>query len=294
MKKLILCAALLTAVLFIGCGYKEVEEPGNHRGEFPASGDGDPIIVKWQREGCRDWDVECKRALGLDTAETIDSIPMVFVEGGALGDTTVSGFYISTYECTQGLWKAVMGDCTFYRADNFPVGMVDWNKVQEFIQKLNAKTDKLYRLPTDAEWEYAARGGNKSNGYKYSGGNKIDDVAWYLKNSGGEYYPIYGIIYDMMRAAIRLEWFTVKSIWSDRGRHGESHPVGTKLANELGIYDMSGNVWEWTSTAEGADRVIRGGGYSDDAKYCRISVRACDSPDFVAGSLGFRLAHDAD
>ena len=185
---------------------------------------------------------------------------------------TLSGYYIGKYEVTQELWNAVMGsNLSYFKGDNLPV-CVSWNDVQEFLRKLNAMTGKNYRLPTEAEWEFAARGGNSSRGYKYSGSNNIDDVAWYNGNSG------------------------------DR-----THAVGTKSPNELGIYDMSGNVWEWcqdwygrsySSSSQrnpkgpnsGPNRVIRGGGWLYSARNCRVSCRDYYSPNCWCNYLGFRLA----
>ena len=127
-------------------------------------------------------------------------------------DVTLSSYYIGETEVTQELWEAVMGSNPSYYSGypQRPVEYVSLNDCQEFITKLNQLTGKNFRLPTEAEWEYAARGGNKSKGYKYSGSNTIDNVAWYTSNSGSE-----------------------------------THDVKTKQANELGIYDMSGNVYEW-------------------------------------------------
>lgn len=187
---------------------------------------------------------------------------------------TLSSFYICKYEVTQELWQAVMGNNPSNFTGNLsrPVTFVSWYDCQKFITKLNQLTGKHYRLPTDAEWEYAARGGNRSNGYMYSGSDKIDDVAW-CKDSDG----------------------------------GITHPVGTKKANELGLYDMSGNVWEWvqdcydsysnksqtnpTGPATGTYRVNRGGGWSDSAWLCRVSYRSnIRRPEHQFGNLGFRLA----
>lgn len=188
---------------------------------------------------------------------------------------TLSDYYIGQTEVTQALWEAVMGSNPSYRrGDNLPVGNVSWNDCQVFIQKLNQLTGKQFRLPTEAEWEYAARGGRKSRGYKYAGGNNIGSVAWYDDNSGGR-----------------------------------THPVATKQANELGIYDMSGNVWEWCSDwydgyqsssqsdphgpLLGLGRVDRGGGYFDnfnDARTCRVSRRDNNTPDCRYLNFGFRLS----
>jgi len=182
---------------------------------------------------------------------------------------TVGNFQIGKYEITQGLWKAIMGNnpSKITGDDNLPVGYISWDTVQVFIKMLNAKTGKKYRLPTEAEWEYAARGGNKSTGYTYSGSDNIDDVAWYKGNSDSK-----------------------------------THPVGTKQANELGIYDMTGNVWEWvsdwygnynsdaqnnpTGPSTGSIRVGRGGCWYNSAQYCRVFLRGEFKP---TDRLGFRL-----
>jgi formylglycine-generating enzyme required for sulfatase activity len=173
---------------------------------------------------------------------------------------------------TQALWEAVMGNNpSKFKGMDKPVEQVSWNDCQEFIRKLNAATGLQFRLPTEAEWEYAARGGNKSQGYKYSGSNNIDDVAWYDSNSSLT-----------------------------------THDVKTKQANELGIYDMSGNVWEWcqdwygsySSSAQtdpvgpssGSYRVNRGGGTAGYAWYCRVSYRSDDPPSDRYSNLGLRLA----
>ena len=186
---------------------------------------------------------------------------------------TLSDYYIGETEVTQELWEAVMGNNPFYNTGNsrYPVEKVSWDDCQTFIHELNRLTGKQFRLPTEAEWEFAARGGNRSNGYKYSGSNRIDDVAWYYGNSSET-----------------------------------THSVGTRSPNELGIYDMSGNVWEWcsdwygdyssssqtnpTGPADGSFRVLRGGSWgSSAAAGCRVSFRGINYPDDRNYNIGFRL-----
>lgn len=186
-------------------------------------------------------------------------------------NVTLSSYYICKYEVTQALWRAVMGsNPSNFKGDNLPVECVSWNDCQTFINRLNSYTGRNFRLPTEAEWEFAARGGNYSRHYKYSGSNYIDDVAWYGDNS------------------------------SDR-----THPVGTKQANELGLYDMSGNVWEWcsdwygsyssysqndpTGPNSGSYRVERGGSWDYSARDCRSSYRNFYSPGVSIFDLGLRL-----
>ena len=184
---------------------------------------------------------------------------------------TLSSYYMGKFEVTQALWQAVMGsNPSKFKGSNYPVETVSWDDIQTFIRKLNSLTGHTYRLPTEAEWEYAARGGTKSNGYKYSGSNSIDQVAWYDGNSSST-----------------------------------THTVGTKQPNELGIFDMSGNVWEWcqdwdgsytsnsqtnpTGASTGSFRVLRGGSWFIDAGYCRVSNRGIDFPDYRRSLCGFRL-----
>ena len=184
---------------------------------------------------------------------------------------TLSDYYIGETQVTQALWKSVMGDNpSNWKGDNLPVEKVSWEDAQEFIKKLNGVTGRTFRLPTEAEWEYAARGGKNSKGYKYSGSNNIDEVAWYGGNSGDK-----------------------------------THPVKEKKANELGLYDMSGNVWEWcndwygdcSSDAqtnpqgpdEGSDHVLRGGGWLSNARRCRVSCRSNITPTYRNNYVGFRL-----
>ena len=185
--------------------------------------------------------------------------------------TLTNDYYMSKYEVTQALWEAVMGsNPSRYKGDNLPVEMVSWDDCQEFISKLNSLTGRKFRLPTEAEWEFAARGGNKSRGYQYSGSYNIDDVAWYHNNSDSK-----------------------------------THAVGTKQSNELGLYDMTGNVWEWCQdrsgsyssspqtnpigAVSGAGRVYRGGSWGSSAGFCRTSYRGFCIPDNRGYSMGLRL-----
>lgn len=185
---------------------------------------------------------------------------------------TLSDYYIGETEVTQELWQAVMGSNPSYsKGSNKPVEKVSWDDCQKFVKKLNRLTGKNFRLPTEAEWEYAARGGDKSKGYKYSGSNTIGNVAWYDDNSSST-----------------------------------THNVKTKSPNELGIYDMSGNVYEWcqdwygnyssgsqtnpTGASSGSNRVLRGGGWRGTAGYCRVSNRSDNDPGSRYYNYGFRLA----
>ena len=201
---------------------------------------------------------------------------------------TLSDYWMGETEVTQALWYAVMGakptsskswSTTYGLGDNYPAYYVSWNDCQTFIAKLNQMTGKTFRLPTEAEWEFAARGGTKSQGYIFSGSNTIGDVAWYTVNS-----------------------FDLGSSSPDYG----THAVATKAPNELGIYDMSGNVWEWcqdwkgdyssgsqtnpTGPSSGSDRVIRGGSWYYDATFCRVANRSRYSPTGAHIYLGLRLA----
>ncbi len=221
---------------------------------------------------------------------TVNGVPfnMVKVDGGTFtmgatpeqgGDAdsdekpthrvTLDGYYIGETEVTQVLWQAVMGkNPSYFKAENLPVEQVSWDDCQTFIKKLNELTGGNFALPTEAQWEFAARGGNKSQGTKYSGSDDIDDVAWHESNSSSK-----------------------------------THAVGTKQPNELGLYDMSGNVWEWCADwygsyssaavtnpagpASGSGRVNRGGSWSSDARYSRTSRRL--TSDYRFNNLGLRL-----
>ena len=236
------------------------------------------------------------------------SFKMVYVQGGTFtmgctseqgGDcdddekpihsVTLSDFFIGETEVTQALWESVMGTTVREQRDkaepfwsmrgeggSYPMYYVSWNEAVEFCNKLNEKLRSQlpsgcrFALPTEAQWEYAARGGNKSRHYKYAGSNNVGDVAWYTDNSSSA-----------------------------------THPVKGKQANELGLYDMNGNVWEWcedwkgsySSSAQsdpkgpssGSDRVLRGGGWNGNAGSCRVSYRNNYNPDFRYNFIGFRL-----
>lgn len=218
------------------------------------------------------------------------SFEMVAVEGGTfqmggedpnddpdeqpVHEVTLNSFVIGQTEVTQELWEAVMGfNPSSMRGQKLPVENVSWYDCQAFITKLNQLTGQEFRLPTEAEWEFAARGGNLSKEYTYSGSNNVDEVAWYTANND--------------------------SI---------THDVGTKAPNELGIYDMSGNVWEWcqdlydseyyanspadnpTGPNRGLFRVGRGGGYLSTSKGCRVIDRGDPDPGRGYSFYGFRLA----
>ena len=186
---------------------------------------------------------------------------------------TLSDYAIGETEVTQELWKAVMGSnpSNYVSGTDLPVVHVNWIASQAFIQKLNQLTGKNFRLPTEAEWEYAARGGQKSKGYKYAGSNTLSDVAWYIDNSSSK-----------------------------------TPPVKQKQANELGLYDMSGNVGEWcqdwygaysssaqtnpTGPTSGSSRVWRGGFWRSNAWGCRVSDRLYSAPADNNQATGLRLA----
>ena len=223
------------------------------------------------------------------------SFKMVYVEGGTftMGATaeqgsdardnekpahevTLSSYCIGQTEVTQALWQAVMGaNPSYFTGDlNCPVEQVSWDDCQEFIYRLNQITGKTFRLPSEAEWEYAARGGSKCQGYKYAGSNTIGDVAWYSSNADNR-----------------------------------THTVATKMANELGIYDMSGNVWEWCQDrhvynnnsqlnpfgpATSSVRDLRGGGWNNPATDCRLSYRAVNDHWFSWYGHGVRLALEVE
>ncbi len=196
-----------------------------------------------------------------------------FVMGGTddnlAHEDSVRSFYMGETEVTQALWKAVMGDEPTQnggwteesgKGDNFPAYNVSWNDIQGFLKKLNTLTNRDFRLPTEAEWEFAAHGGKKANGYLFAGSPRVDEVAWYNKNS-----------------------------------ENTAHEVRQLKPNELCLYDMSGNVWEWCSDLYDADAkddmlVLRGGGWNRNADRCQVTFRGKGGPHFRGSSHGFRLA----
>jgi sulfatase modifying factor 1 len=185
---------------------------------------------------------------------------------------TVDNFAMGQYEVTQADWQEVMGTnpSSVKNCMRCPVENVSWNDINDFIKAANQKYSRSFRLPSEAEWEYAARGGKKSEGYRYSGSDDINNVAWYASNAANK-----------------------------------THEVGTKKANELGLYDMSGNVWEWCSDAwgpypgctepeegDGTRRVFRGGSWDDFDYNCRVWYRGRDDVPLRSIINGFRLAQD--
>lgn len=229
--------------------------------------------------------------------ETVNGVQfnMIAVEGGSfemgatsnqvdeanddespLHEVTLSNYYIGEIEVTQELWKAVMGNNpSYYKNLQNPVEQVSWTQCQEFVKNLNKLINKKYSLPTEAQWEYAARGGNRSKGYKYSGSDILDNVAWY-----GAYV--------------------------DESTANGTRAVASKQPNELGLYDMSGNVHEWCSDwygdypnssqvdpkgpSGGKQRVMRGGNWYRKPEHCRVSSRNYSKPSYTNRCLGFRLA----
>ncbi len=202
---------------------------------------------------------------------------------------TLSDFSIGETEVTQALWQAVMGsNPSKLKGSNLPVETVSWDDCQIFIERLSHFAGRRFRLPTEAEWEYAARGGKKNCGYKYSGSDQVGDVAWLWENCGDK--PLRGR-------------FDPEKIIKHNCR---AHDVKTKKGNELGLYDMSGNVWEWcqdwwgnyssgshtnpTGPSSGSYRVCRGGSWFFGSWYCRVSYRTHFTPDFRNDLLGLRIA----
>ena len=254
-------------------------------GKVTAIAEGSATITVTTKDGNKT--ASC--ALTVNNIQPIE-MEMIWVEGGTftMGCTddqcsngelpphqvTVSSFMIAQYPVTQRQWVAVMGkNISSVKGNYYPVEMVSWDDTQEFIRRLNTATGKNYRLPTEAEWEYAARGGNQSMEYKYSGSDSLNKVGWYVDNKDTN----------------------------------KIRPVGMKSPNELGIYDMSGNVWEWcgdwhgaytatpqtdpTGPATGSYRVLRGGSWRSTARDCRVATRYYNysPPTHRDIDIGFRL-----
>ena len=291
-KKTIWIAIALALLLVAGVAGVSVQKNNQRRAE-QAERERIVFAEKVRQDSIANAEAEARRRATSNRTVRVGDVEfeMVYVEGGTftMGGTseqgsdaygfekpvhsvTLSGFHIGKHEVTQGLWREVMGENPSYNksGDSYPEERVSWEDCQEFVRKLNARTGLKFRLPTEAEWEYAARGGRKSRGYKYSGSNSLGDVAWYRDNSGDK-----------------------------------THPVGRKSPNELGLYDMSGNVWEWcqdwygsygsssqtdpAGPSNGSDRVLRGGSCSYDARYCRVSFRSNFGPGYRFIDCGLRL-----
>jgi formylglycine-generating enzyme required for sulfatase activity len=240
----------------------------------------------------------------------IAGFEMIGVEGGTfvMGDSldegrpdekplhsvTLSDFYIGKNEVTQKQFYDVMGflpqNLIYGQGDNYPVYNLCWLDIQRFLKKLNKKTGKKFRLPTEAEWEYACRGGKYSDNYKYSGSDTISIVAWYCMNSCDEQLTDEEYSYPFLKE-----------------KNCTTQPVGTLQPNELGIYDMSGNVREWCddlfieypsspqknpiTKKRGNVHVIRGGGFDNASLLCRTTNRDKGPNYSFSFNLGFRLAH---
>ena len=219
--------------------------------------------------------------------ETINGIPfkMIFIEGGKViiegTAITVPDFYLAETPCTQALWRAVMGkdpDKLYFKGDDRPVERVSWLDIVEGTDQTNGKSflDELnkkskygdYKLPSEAMWQFVAQGGNQSNGFEYAGSNNLKEVGWYNKNS-----------------------------------HGETKPVKLKFPNELDLFDMSGNVYEWSADGKNLlisglpndqgdtkRRSVRGGSWDFIDSYCRTALRLRNDSDFRIVNTGFRIA----
>ena len=222
------------------------------------------------------------------------SLKMIEIEGGSfrMGSNRddrekpihlveISSFCLGIYPVSQALWEEVMGENpSEFKGSELPVESISWNDCQEFLEKLNEKLrlddSNAYRLPTEAEWEYAARGGKYTNQAEYAGSAVLKEVGWFWDTKLGKH------------------------------SHGETQTPGFRIPNELGLYDLSGNVWEWCADwygkypdralknpkgpASGSSRVLRGGSWINFADFCRVADRFSYSPDGRGNLIGLRLA----
>ena len=261
----IVLSSILVGVSFVSCG--KDDETGNKKKE--------PQVVNGEVKTCTVNGVSFNMVSVLGGTSQMGSPSVMDADASPAHDVKLSNFAIGQTEVTQELWEAVMGDNpSHFNGKKLPVEQVDWNDCQTFIQKLNQLTGMQFRLPTEAEWEFAARGGTLSQGYAYSGSNNVGDVAWCQENS-----------------------------------EGTTHEVGTKAPNELKLYDMSGNVNEWCqdwydyyqatydtpienpqgpSHGVGGWRVMRGGWWYYSS--CSVIARGTGAPTDKDSNIGFRLA----
>jgi formylglycine-generating enzyme required for sulfatase activity len=278
-KGLVRVSAVFSVLLFFGCGGGGGDDDNNGKnGNGNGNGNG-PVL------GGSGSDGETKTIKGIECVMVKAGTFMMGTTDAEEGSnyderprhqvTLTKDYWVSKYPVTQKQYRDAIGtnpsDADYGIGDNYPVNTVSWDEAVAFCNKVGG------RLLTEAEWEFAARGGNKSNGYIYSGSNTIGDVAWYSDNSGGSTF----------------------------------HPVGQKLPNELGIYDMSGNVWEWVSDGFGdypsgavtnptgpasgiSFRVYRGGSWGNGAWFCRVAIRHSISPSIRSGDLGLRVAFNSN
>ncbi len=240
------------------------------------------LLIQW---GSDDLSVDVKDAVW----EIVTS--MVYVNGGTFSmgsentvypnehpvhNVTLSDYYLAKVTITQKQWDAIMGENSLWsenygKGDNYPANFISYEQAKQFIKRLNDYSGLKFRLPTEAEWEYAACGGQQSQGYSYSGSNDANMVAWHRGNA-----------------------------------NGAMHPVAKRVPNELGLYDMSGNVWEWcsdwygiyptesvtnpTGPATGSKRVVRGGSFTYDAEFSRCKTRNYLPETNQSLAVGLRLA----
>jgi len=269
MKKVILFAIVALSTVMVSCDKQAAQNETNMRGTQERQNS-----VKTFTVNGVSFNMVAVEGGTFTMGATNEQISDAEYDENPTHSVTLSAFSIGETEVTQELWQAVMGsNPSYYNGTNLPITNVSWDDCYTFINKLNQLTGEKFRLPTEAEWEYAARGGNRSIGYKYAGSNTLSDVGWYTSNS---------------------------SSWT--------HPVKQKQPNELGLYDMSGNVWEWCldwynyyssssqynpkgkGIASKPYRVYRGGCTKNYAKKCRVSKRGIGKSKCNDTYLGLRLA----